>query len=128
MKLSEILSLRTIFIKLMNDPISGCYRPFYQIAKFLHSTDSEAEFYQKEYQKIIELYAEKDEKNKPIETENGDIKIKFEDRQKCLEAIKNLEIIEVDDFYKIKFKNEDLEKMNLTLNQIYNLLPFIEEE
>lgn len=128
MKISEILNLRKLFITLKDLQVPNHYRLFYQMARFIQSTDADTEFYQKEYNKIVEKYAERNEDGSVVTIENGDIKLKVETQQECMTAIIELESIEFDEPYHPKLHESDLEVMNLTPQQIYILLPYIVEE
>ncbi len=128
MKILEILALRKLFVELKDLQVPNHYRLFYQMAKFLHSTDTEAEFYQKEYNKIIEAYAERNEDNSLVTVDNNQIKLKVDTQQECIVAITSLEQTEFDVSYQLKLHDDDLEVMNLTPQQIYLLMPYIIEE
>lgn len=128
MKISEILNLRKLFITLKDLQVPNHYRLFYQMARFIQSTDGDAEFYQKEYSKIVEQFAERNEDGSIIAIENGDIKLKLETQQECIKAMTELENMEFDEPYYPKLHESDLEVMNLTPQQIYILLPYIIKE
>ncbi|MDD7793702.1 hypothetical protein [Clostridium sp. 'White wine YQ'] len=83
----------------------------YALAKNIAKIDSELKIYNKEREKLIDKYAEKDEKGNIISYENGNIKIKYD----CIEDFNkdNKELLEIE--------NEiEIHQFNFSLLDGYN--------
>ena len=84
----------------------------------------EEELYSQQLQFIIEKYGEKDDSNNLIHNESGGIKIQTEAQEKCLKLIKQLEKSDAS-FPDIYFSIDELDKLELTLDELRTLEPFI---
>lgn len=84
----------------------------------------EEELYSQQLQFIIEKYGEKDDSNNLIHNESGGIKIQTEAQEECLKLIKQLEKSDAS-FPDIYFSIDELDKLELTLDELRTLEPFI---
>lgn len=98
----------------------------YKLAKLKKALESEVEIYQTELTKIIQEYAQKDADGNYIYTEDKkSIKIIPGSEKECnlkLLELQNLEI-HIED---IKFDISEFEELELSLNDINFLMPFIQ--
>lgn len=124
-KMQEVLQLKDFFdkIKSVEMPIKTAYK----MNRILKKVEGEIEFYQLQFNNILNKYAKKNEKGEFILTSDGQgVEIeqeKIEDCQNEFLALSQLEI-EVDKF---SFSLEELESINLTIADINGLMSFIEE-
>lgn len=97
----------------------------YKFSKLTQSIGDEIDFYTVELNKIINKYADEDQEN--LIDKPGSIKIKPECIEQCNEDIKNLEnlIITLPD---INFTLDELSCMQLSINDLNILMPFIKEK
>lgn len=104
--LSDIQNLRAISQKQL--PVKASYA----IAKNISKIEAELKIYDKERQKLIDKYAEKDDKGKVIADENG--QIKFKDKDSWDKDIRVLLDIE---------NNIDIHKFSIDLLEGYDISP-----
>lgn len=98
----------------------------YAIAKNLAKIESELKIYNKEKEKLIEKYAERDEKGNIIPDENGQIKLKIECIADWNKDIKELLAIE-NDIAIHKFPISALEGYDMTPAELMLIDYMIEE-
>ena len=99
----------------------------YKFSKLYTPILSEADFFSKEMNKIVDEYAEKDESGRIQPTQDGKgVQIKSGCMQKVQEKITELNEIEVD-VGDIQFTLEELSGLELSLEQVNLLMPFINE-
>ncbi len=125
MKLYEVLSLRTLLIRLNTKKLS--IKTAYKLMKLVEFFESEAKFYQDEFNSIIDKYGEKGEDGNYQFTEDGSaIKIiegKEDECQAALDALQNVECVAPS----ISFKIDEFEGVDVTLDELSVLMPFIDE-
>ena len=100
----------------------------YKLSKLSNLLDNEIAFYQEQYKKIIDLYAEKDENGnyKFIDENQQNIKIqsdKVKEASSAFEELQNLEV-ELPDIY---FTLDEFEKIEVTPEDIGGIIDFIKE-
>ncbi|WP_297428872.1 DUF1617 family protein [Clostridium sp.] len=96
----------------------------YAIAKNISKIDSELKIYEKERQKLIEQYSERDEGNKIISDESGNVK--FADVDGWNKDIK--ELLDIENEIEIhKFKFEELGNLNISAEELRVIDYMIEE-
>lgn len=99
----------------------------YKLAKLASAIEKEISFYQEKLRSIILEYAELDENNLPIQTEDGQgVRIQKGNENKCATAINELMEIEVT-LPDIAFTIEEFDNLDLTLVELSYILPFIQE-
>ena len=115
-------ALRTLLdkIKKLHFSVQTQYK-FLKISKVVLS---ELDIFEQQRQSLIESYAEFDENNKLIVSENGGIKIKEECLQECIDKINEINAIQIT-FPDIYFSLDELEPLDLTLGELEILEPFI---
>ena len=97
----------------------------YKFSKSFNKISQELEFYNEQLKKILDRYAERDEDGQLITQENS-VKIKLGCEATCQQELHELDSIQIDldDF---SFTLDELENLNLTIEQMNALLPFIKE-
>ena len=100
----------------------------YKLSKLSNLLDNEIAFYQEQYKKIIDLYAEKDKYGnyKFIDENQQNIKIqsdKVKEASSAFEELQNLEV-ELPDIY---FTLDEFEKIEITPEDISGIIDFIKE-
>lgn len=96
----------------------------YKLIKIHKAIKDEEEIYQEQLQINCEPYFEKDELGNPIINEHGGYKIQQEKMAECyflMTQMNNLDV-QIPDIY---FTLDELEKLELTLEEMEILLPFI---
>ena len=125
LKIDDILSLQNFYEKIKNEKLP--MKTSYKFAKFFSKVKTELEFYQKEMEKIVFEYAEKDKDNKPILLENGaGIKVipdKIEECQKALNDLYNIDF----DIYDFSINLNELENLNFSIEDLILIEKFIVE-
>lgn len=125
MKLYEVLSLRSLLMRLKTEKLS--IKTAYKLMKLVEFFESEGKFYQDEFNSIIEKYGEKGEDgNYQLTNDGSAIKIiegKEPECQSALEALQNVECAAPP----IKFNLDEFEGVDVTLDELSVLTLFIEE-
>ena len=97
----------------------------YRFSKGFDVISKEMEFYREHFNKILERYGEKDDQGQFV-TQDDFIKIKLGCESSFQQELNELDNIQFD-LDNFNFKLSDLEGINLTLEQMNSLLPFITE-
>lgn len=127
--MQRILAVNTLFEKLNKEkyPIKIAY----QISKIADLIGKEVTFYNQKLQEIIDIYAEKDENGTYVLTDDKQgIKVRENDLKICEKKINELANLEVElEIDNKKLKLDDLIGANieLTLQEVSLLAPFMEE-
>lgn len=125
MKMSKILDLQELYPKISSQqlPIATTYK----LTKLFNAVNSESEFYSTNLNKIISEYGQKDENGNFLLTDDKKgVKVSPEKIPEVEQKLQELWNIEVD-LPKITFKLSELEKVELSVQEFNNLLPFIED-
>lgn len=96
---------------------------FLQLSEYV---DKEVSILQTQISYLLERYAEKDEEDKIIKTEDGGIKIEQDKINKCQEEINEMHnfTVTLPDIY---FTLDELKDLGLSLKELKILQPFIKE-
>lgn len=98
----------------------------YKFLKINKVVLNEIDIFEQQKQSLIESYAELDENNKLIVSENGGIKIKEECLQECVDKINEINALQIT-FPDIYFSLDELEPLGLTLEELELLDPFVKD-
>ena len=123
--MSKVLDLQELYPKISSQalPISTTYK----LTKLFNAIKSEAEFYTTNLDKIISEYGQKDENGNFIYTDDKKgIKIDQDKISEVEQKLQELLSIEVE-LPNVTFKLFELEKVELSVQEFNNFLPFIEE-
>lgn len=118
----NLYALRTLLDKIKKLHFS--VQTQYKFLKINKSVQSEIEIFEQQKQSLIESYAELDENDQLIVSDNGGIKIKEECLQECTKKINEINAIQIT-FPDIYFSLDELEPLDLTLGELEILEPFI---
>lgn len=124
MTISNILSINSLQDKLRSQSL-----PFalaYKFTKLFKSISTDLEFYSSSVQKLIDMYAARDEVGNPIYLENGNIKIEDSHLDECESKISELLNTPVDN-PPVVFTVEELEPVSFTIDELYPLMELIIE-
>lgn len=98
----------------------------YKINKLLQKMEVEKTFYQKSFSDIIQTYGKKDANGNYIFSQDGvSIEIKEELREECVSKVIELENLEIE-IEDIFFSIDELDFLNLTIQDMNSLMPFIQ--
>ena len=96
----------------------------YKFLKINKVVLNEIDIFEQQKQSLIESYAELDDNKNLIVSDNGGIKIKEEYVQECIKKINQINELQIT-FPDIYFSLDELEPLNLTLEELELLDPFI---
>ena len=126
MKLIDAYNVEGLYNKL-SGRIDLPIKTVYKLSKFFDTIKKDADFYREKLAEILNEYAQRDEENKVIITEDGkSIKIKEDSISECEQKLKDLADIEVD-APQIKFSLYELPD-GISVQELSLLMPFIKEE
>ena len=99
----------------------------FKFLKLFGNLEKERTFYEEKFNKILETYAEQNEDGtlKLTEDKNG-VQIRKDSLVECKKAMNELNELTIT-LPDIKFKLEELEPINLKLDDLALLMPFIDE-
>lgn len=99
----------------------------FKFLKLFGNLEKERTFYEEKFNKILETYAEQNEDGtlKLTEDKNG-VQIRKDSLVECKKAMDELNELTIT-LPDIKFKLEELEPINLKLDDLALLMPFIDE-
>jgi len=133
MKLIEIINARRAIFSIINkntDKEQGIDNiPFalkYKLVKFIRDTDGDEEFFQNQFNGLIEKYSEKDENGNPVQNGDG-YKVQeslIDECAKKMEELKNIRNEKGKKFLTIS----ELENLQIGYSETSALYPFIKEE
>lgn len=124
MKMYEVLNFQKIYDVIKDNKMP--LKTVYKMTKIAMRVEEESAFYQEKFGGIIREYGQTDEEGNYIFTDDKtSIKIIEGKEQDCREKMKELTELEVDMNY--KFTLDELEGLDLTIEQMSMLLPFVEE-
>ena len=104
-------------------PLKGAYK----LNKIKKAVEKESEFYREKFQEIVDTYAQKDENNNPVFSDDGSqILIKEDMIDECNQALEDLQELEIEiETYGLSL--EDLgENIECTPEELEALMPFME--
>lgn len=124
-KLVEILKFENFYSKIKEKKLP--IKTTYKLTKFFNKVDEEIKFFQTRIKEICETYGERDENNNFIPLEGGaGIKVKEDKIEECQKEIYDLSNLEVE-IPAISISLEELEGLELSIEELYPILSFIEE-
>lgn len=126
MKMSILLQLNQLKPKITNNTMP--IKTTYKFTRLFKEIDENVEFFNKTLSDLLNNYGQKDENGEYILTEDSNgVKIKEDKYDECLEKINELNALEANLIYQPIFKIEELENLELSMNELELLMPFIEE-
>lgn len=125
MDLGKLMNIRVLLESYADNKDINSHLAYWMM-KFLRKTQDDCDFYQKEFNKVLAEYAEKDADGKIAVNEQQHIILKPGIAENFDAAMANLDHTSVED-PGIKFSLSDLDKLNLTIRQMLILSDFIDE-
>lgn len=124
MKMYEILDFSKVYNSIKDEKIS--IKTAYKLNKLIKKIEEENNFYNIKFHEIIEQYAEKNDQGEYQYIDENSIKIKEGKEQECYKKVSELQNLEIET-PNITFSIEELGDINLTIDTVNMLMPFIEE-
>ena len=122
MKLYEVLSIQNFYNLIMNAKLP--IKTTYKLTRLMRRVEEETQFYRNEFAKIVDEYAVTENGQLVYSEDMTSIKIIDGKEDECsakLSELKNLEI----DLSEFKFSIEEFEKLELSVSDMYGILPLI---
>ena len=122
MKLYEVLSIQNFYNFIMNAQLP--IKTTYKLTRLMRRVEEEVQFYQTEFAKIVDEYALKENGQLVYSEDMTSIKIIEGKEEECSAKIAELKNLEIDlsDF---KFSIEEFDKLELSISDMYGILPLI---
>lgn len=125
-KMYEILRMKDIFQRLLDRKMP--VRLAYKMNNFTLAIDKELGFYHQELNKILQEYAQKDERGEFLLSEDREqVLIKPEYTETVRDKIVELESLDID-FPDKKITLDELDRFDFTIAELNALMPILEEE
>ncbi len=124
MKMYEILDFSKVYNSIKDEKMS--IKTAYKLNKLIKKIEEENNFYNIKFHEIIEQYAEKNDQGEYQYIDENSIKIKEGKEQECYKKVSELQNLEIET-PNITFSIEELGDINLTIDTVNMLMPFIEE-
>ena len=125
MTLAKLIGASKVIEAHANDKLP--YKVSLKLFRFRKAADPSMEFYARKINEIIGEYGVKDDKGNPKFDEKGNALIDTARVNDCRTAIEELEKCEVDK-PEVIFEEDDLDKIELSLNDLASLEDFIKGE
>ena len=125
MKMFEILELEGLLQKLTQKELP--IRTLYKVDKLIKLVGKEKDFYQTQFQALVDTYAERDENGNYLYTDNSAeaVKIIPDKIAECQSKMNELVNIEITDVPDISFTFEELDSLTLSYAEARPLMNFI---
>lgn len=124
MKMYEILDFSKVYNSIKDEKMS--IKTAYKLNKLIKKIEEENNFYNIKFHEIIDQYAEKNDQGEYQYIDENSIKIKEGKEQECYKKVSELQNLEIET-PNITFSIEELGDINLTIDTVNMLMPFIEE-
>ncbi len=127
MLMKDLYYLNQIRPKIVNSKMS--IKTTYKFSRLFKEVEEQANFFDTTLSNIIAQYGQRDEKGEYVLTEdkNG-VMIQEDKKNECLAKINELNNLEINLNYVPAFNLDELEFLDLTVDEMTILMPFIEEE
>ena len=127
MLMKDLYYLNQIRPKIVNSKMS--IKTTYKFSRLFKEVEEQANFFDTTLSNIIAQYGQRDEKGEYVLTEdkNG-VMIQEDKKDECLAKINELNNLEINFNYIPAFNLDELEFLDLTVDEMTILMPFIEEE
>ena len=127
MKMFEILELEGLLQKLTQKELP--IRTLYKVDKLIKLVGKEKDFYQTQFQALVDTYAERDENGNYLYTDNSAeaVKIIPDKIAECQSKMNELVNIEITDVPDISFTFEELDSLTPSYAEARPLMNFIKE-
>ena len=128
MKMSELfLLLKTLRPKI--EKVNMSIKTTYKFSRFFKELEEHIKFFDDTLTNLIKEYGKKDANGEYVLTENNQGVIIQEDKyDECMKKVQELNDLEPNLVYIPSFTLDELEDLNLSVEELNLLLPFIDEE
>lgn len=124
MKMYEVLALQSFYTSIQDKKMP--IKTTYKLSRLMRRVENELEFYSKEFAKIVDTYALKENGELVYSDDMTSIKIIPGKEDECSDKIYELKEIEVD-LSEFKFSIEEFENLDLTIAEMSSIYPLIAE-
>lgn len=124
MKMYEVLEMQNFYTSVQDKkmPIKTAYK----LSRMAKRIEEEVQFYQKEFARIINEYALKENGQLVYSEDMNSIKVIPGKEEECNEKVIELKELEVD-FSQFEFALDEFESFELTLTEMSSILPLIKD-
>lgn len=127
MKLSDIFQLAQLEPKIKDKKMS--IKTTYKFTRLFKEIEEQVNFFNETLSNLIKEYGKRDENGEFVLTENKSGVMIQEDRyDECMAKVQELNELEPELTYIPSFKLEELDNLELSIDDLNLLMPFIEEE
>lgn len=124
MKMYEVLALQNFYISVQDKKMP--IKTTYKLSRLASRVEKEIEFYSKEFAKIVDAYALKENGELVYSEDMTSIKIIPGKEDECSDKIMELKDLEVD-LSGFEFSLEEFENLELTLAEMSSILPLVKD-
>lgn len=125
MKLIEVLNARKVIAS--KAQVKGVnFGTSYKFVKFINATEEDEKFYNEKRAELIKTYATKDD-NGELVIENNQYKFTDENLAEINKQLNELAATEVEVSDKMKFTEQELDKMEFTIEEVALIYPLIKD-
>lgn len=127
MKMSELFELNELRSKIEDKKMS--IKTTYKFTRLFNELEEQVNFFNTTLSNLIKQYGKKDENGEFVLTENKTgVMIQEDKYDECMKKVQELNDLEPEISYIPSFKLEELENLELSIDELKKLMPFIEEE
>ena len=124
MKMYEVLALQNFYASIHDKKMP--IKTTYKLSRLARRAEEESQFYQKEFARIVDEYAQKQNGELVYSDDMTSIKIIPGKEDECTTKIMELKELEVD-LSGFEFSIEEFENLELTISQMGAILPLIKD-
>ena len=124
MKMYEVLALQNFYTSVQDKKMP--IKTTYKLSRLASRVEKEIEFYSKEFAKIVDVYALKENGELVYSEDMTSIKIIPGKEAECSDKIMELKDLEVD-LSGFEFSLEEFENLELTLAEMSSILPLVKD-
>lgn len=124
MKMYEVLALQNFYTSVQDKKMP--IKTTYKLSRLARRAEEESQFYQKEFARIVDEYAQKQNGELVYSDDMTSIKIIPGKEDECTMKIMELKELEID-LSGFEFSIEEFENLELTISQMSAILPLIKD-
>lgn len=124
MKMYEVLSLQEFYVAVKDKKLP--LKTAYKLSRLMKRVEEEIQFYNQEFNKILDEYAKKENNNFVFSKDGSSIEIIPGKEEECNNKIIELKTLEINlnDF---SFTLDEFDGIDLTISEMSSLLPLIKD-
>lgn len=124
MKMYEVLALQNFYASIQDKKMP--IKTTYKLSRLAKHIEEEVQFYQKEFARIVDEYAQKENNSLVYSDDMTSIKIIPGKEEECNNKIIELKELEVD-LTQFEFTLDEFDFLELTLAEMSSILPLIKD-